>query len=454
MVRAEVMKALAAFPRTPREAPPKCVSVLGLGRTGRAVALYMAEQGARVIASDASMDDSKDAPLREAGITLRRGENWVEPGDVVVISPGIRPHSALFKQAHALGKMVWSGPELFARLSGIPIIAVTGTDGKSTVTTWIADLLTRSGVVACAGGNLGKPMVSWLSEGVEMDVGVVEISAFQLQTTAAFSPAITLITNVVDDHLDYFQGSASDYRGAKRKLLELTRPGAAFIAPSWDPEIASWDRPIGIQHCPFHRGEGKGIRVVQDTLVEDGVLRVRSKDMHVQGIHNLYNGAMVVSVARLLDIPSSIVDLSLREYRPLPHRCEGIGTKRGVRFVNDSKATSPHAAMAAIQGVSGGVHVLMGGSEKGVSFQSLFSLCRQRRIRVYAYGETGPSISNGVGDLAEVFHDLAGALASAYQRAEWGDTILLSPACASFDQFSSFEERGDRFREWVGALSE
>ena len=453
MVRERVIHALKGMPHTDQIKIPRMVSVLGLGKTGFSVAAFLARRGARVVASDPGPPSPRDQTLTSLGVHVVRGRNWVERGDFVVISPGIKPSSETFQLAHERGGEVVSAPELFARVSAIPVIAISGTDGKSTVTTWIEALLRHFGVNARAGGNLGIPMVEFLEGQESPDVAIIEISAFQLISCRKFCPAISVMTNVVDDHLDYFDGDPLAYRTAKQALLNLSGPGSSYIYPADDPVASAWPLPDLVNPIPVcitrESSGDSGILVSGGGVHVEGKCVFRAEDLHVKGSHNLLNGAMVWAVGRLLGLTDSELLEGLKSFRGLPHRCEWLGKAGNVNFVNDSKATSPHAVMAGVKSLSGPIHLLIGGSDKGVKFDELIGFLRERKVSVYPYGETGPVFAHLLSTPDLYYTDLAEAFEAAMSASNEPCTVLLSPGCASFDQYQSFVDRGEHFRDLV-----
>ena len=453
MVSESIVEAFRRLPSTSKVPLPKRVSVLGLGVTGRQVSLFLAERGCQVVASDRGEPAEEDAELLHQGIQVRRGSNWIGEGDLVVISPGIQPHTPIFREALAKGSDLVSAPELFARFTGLPIVAISGTDGKSTVTTWIDCLLRANGLRSFAGGNLGTPMVQFLREEREMDVAVIEISAFQLLTTSLFSPGIAVMTNVVDDHLDYFQGISTAYRAAKKRLLKLCRPGAQFISAQADPVVSCWEPPTGVTAIEVGSIPTSGIYVSGTSIMMEHEQLVDESELRVRGRHNLLNGAMVATVGSSLGISREGIRRGLLDYVPLPHRSEFLAEKRGVAYINDSKATSPHATLAGISNKGPEVSLLLGGSDKGSDFTGLIEAVKRQGIRVFPFGATGGSLALKFG-VDTTYETLDEAMKAAQESTRDGGTVLLSPACASFDQYASFAHRGDHFRRLVESLED
>jgi UDP-N-acetylmuramoylalanine--D-glutamate ligase len=455
------------LPHTEQRPLPRSATVLGLGRTGVPVALYLSRHGVDVLATDArkDLDPQTTNELLAAGVHLELGANRVREGDLVVISPGIKPASELFKEAHASGAEVISEPELFARCFDGPIVAVTGTDGKSTVTTWAAHLLMESGIDARAGGNLGNPLIADLDDPPE--VAVVEISAFQLVTTPTLRPAAAAVTNLADDHLDYFSGDRQAYFASKRHLVDLCGPGSAVVLPGGSSGMRDWPIPEGATLLRT----GLDAREAPAAYPSEGLLCLRVArpggsrpatheplvavdELPLAGRHNQKNALMAAALARWAGATHEGICKGLRSYRPLAHRCQPVATIRGVHFVNDSKATNPHAASAALVGLDGPLVLIAGGSDKGTDFTAFGKLLSERTRALVATGDTAPKLLAAVptGFPAQEAGDLDGAIRIAFEQAKPGDTVLLSPACASFDRFRSFEHRGEVFCDLVERL--
>lgn len=442
---------------------PSSASVLGLGKTGISVSRYLANSGVDVLASDASPDLSPSAlnELSAEGIAVELGANRVREGDLVVISPGIPPDSPVFQEARKLGADVISEPELFGRRFGRPILAVTGTDGKSTVTTWLAHILSEAGLTVAAGGNLGNPLVDELGRN-DLDLAVVEISAFQLITTETLSPALAIITNIADDHLDYFGGNRDAYIQSKRHLLELCREGSFALSSETEAVVRSWPVPHGVNELVLgeRRDGGTSAWVEGDMLTirppdaEHALPLIEKSALPLPGEHNVVNALFAALAAAAVGTPVEAIRSGLLSYTGLPHRCAPVMEVGGIRFINDSKATSPNATAAALTGIHGPIVLIAGGSDKGADFSDLGVLISAHTRAVVLCGETSGRLKEAIYDSHPVFvvESLEKAVSVAYEQAKPGDCVLLSPACASFDLFQSFAHRGETFEECVHRL--
>ena len=442
------------------------IAVYGLGRSGLSTAEALIAGGAQVLAWD------DDPDRREAARSV--GAMPVEPGRqswrgirALVLSPGIplthpAPHIVALL-ADSLGAEILGDVELFARTRPLaPIVAITGTNGKSTTTALIAHLLRQSGRAIEAGANLGMPVLGFEPLPAS-GAYVLELSSYQIDLTRSLRPQVVALVNISPDHLDR-HGGMDGYVAAKRRLLAMAPPSATLVVGIDD----SWSREIAVEM----RRQGRrvvevavGKRLSEGVFVQDGLIyraagstRVRMADLNgiasLRGTHNWQNAAIAFAVAEALGTSSRVVEAALRSFPGLAHRMEVVGHRDGVTFVNDSKATNADAASHALAAYER-IYWIAGGIAKEGGIASLAPLFPRIR-RAFLIGEAAGDFAATLdGDLAhEQSGDLSTALAAAYEaaRREGGGTVLLSPACASFDQFASFEARGDSFRELVEAL--
>lgn len=443
-------------------------SVVGLGKSGVAAANLLAGLGGDVLLSD-----GKDLPaVREAAgrvhpkVRLAFGGEVVRPGDVAVLSPGIPPHAPIFRTAYRVADEVLGEVELFARLFPGRVVAVTGTDGKSTTTTLAAHLLSTAGLKAHAAGNLGNPLCELVPDLGTDDVVVAEVSCFQLITCTRFRPHVALVTNLAEDHLEH-HGSMAAYVRAKARVLASQAAGDAFVRNLDDPLLAGWLRTGD----PWTAENGQRILDVSQRgrvrdgafadkgdlfLARDGIAtRVCARtDFAPVGDHNTENALLAMAAAATLGVGAEALARGLASYRGLAHRIEFVRDLDGVRFYNDSKATNPHAAITGLRAFSRKVVLLAGGHEKDLPLGELAREVERRCLHVVLVGESAarmqrefpPSVPS------EILPDLAAGVHRAFELARPGGTVLFSPAASSYDQFRNFEERGDRFRELVNAL--
>lgn len=436
-------------------------SVLGAAKSGIAAANVLARLGADVLLSDKKSEHEMAslAGQLDARVKLTFGKNEVRPGDIVVISPGIAPHTSAFAEASELGSAVWSEVELFYRLCPAPIVAITGTDGKSTTTELIAHLLRVANPDVRVGGNIGNPLCGELETISSTTLVVAEISCFQLVTIAEFRPYVAVFTNIADDHA-YYHGSHEAYQEAKRRLYENMGAGDFLVLNADDAAIASWPIDVPARQIHFSRRravEGglyfKNDRFVSDVEGSSTVIATRS-DLPLPGDHNVENALAALAVTRVFGMEVDRVRAQLRTFRGLPHRIESVGTVDGVLYVNDSKATNPHSVIAALQSVEGSLILLAGGADKNTDFGELADELVGRARLAVLFGETKEKLRQAIAGRVptQLVHDLREAVQLAHSQATSGETVLLSPACSSFDQFRSFEHRGDCFVEYVREL--
>ncbi|MFT4625234.1 MAG: UDP-N-acetylmuramoylalanine--D-glutamate ligase [Myxococcota bacterium] len=427
------------------EVDGKRVVVLGLGRSGRAAARLAARLGARVVGVDQS---SAVAPIE--GVELRVGgpaPEVVRGADLLIVSPGVPPPDPTYEAAREAGTPI-VGELGFARalLPTLPCVGITGTNGKSTVTTFVGDLLRCSGFTPFVGGNLGEPLSS--AVGGAADVLVVEVSSYQLERPGGFRPNVGVILNLTPDHLGR-HGTMAGYAGAKARLFESMRPDDLAILPLNVPLLAD--------ACGGHAARRACIGA-HPGLVRTG-MRVTAKldagataafdlsEFAVPGVHNLDNAAVALFLAWCIGASPGALQLAIPRLAGLPHRLEVVRDE-GVRWIDDSKATNVEATLAAVGGLDRQAVVLLGGQAKGPGFAALAAALAKHRA-VLTFGASGPAISEELaraGVSAPHHSSLDAAVRAARGLAQPGDAILLSPGCASFDAFSDFTERGRFFR--------
>ena len=425
-------------------------SVVGLARSGVAAANALVRRGERVLASDLRRD--VDLSRLDPAVEVALGENRLRAGDTVVVSPGLRPGLPVFREAAERGLEVIGEIGLFQRLEpDAPILAVTGTDGKSTTTTWLGHMVAEAGLPVWVGGNLGTPLCEAVDGLVDGAVVVAEVSCFQLWTSPAFHPRVAVATNIAEDHLDYFAGSFDRYVAAKRALLAHLGPGDAAVLNREDPVLATWRAPRVL----WYGVSGGDLRVEDGVLCAGDRLLAPVDALPLPGRHNVENALAAAGGALAFGIDVEAVERGLRTYQGLPHRVERIRTLDGVTWYNDSKATNPHASEAALRSFQAPFVLICGGSEKGSDFDAWASLVVERCHHVVCIGETAPRIVAALRDRVpvETVDGLSSAIAAARRAARAPGVVVLSPACASYDQFQSFEDRGDQMRAMVLSLA-
>jgi UDP-N-acetylmuramoylalanine--D-glutamate ligase len=397
--------------------------VLGLARSGRAAALALAGSGHRVIAIDRSPDVDVGR-LAEAGVEVHLGTEEpmrLEGVDVLIKSPGVPAEAPVVTAARARGIPVWSEVELGSRLLESPILGVTGTNGKTTTSELLGAMLG-----APVAGNVGRALTELVGvEGLEWIV--CELSSFQLEDVHELRPRIAVLLNLEPDHLDR-HGSFEAYRDAKLRIFENQEPDDVAVVPRGFGEVPGQARRIEFS--------------AEDPL---------PAEPRIPGAHNRENAAAATVAARVAGIDDDRIAEALRTFPGVPHRLEEVAEIGGVRFVNDSKATNAAAARRAIAAYEEPLHVILGGLGKNESYADLAADLRARGARAYLVGAAADELAAAIDDF-EMSGDLTTAVRSAASAAKPGEIVLLSPACASYDQFRDFEERGDEFRRLVEEL--
>jgi UDP-N-acetylmuramoylalanine--D-glutamate ligase len=413
---------------------PRRALVVGLARSGEAAALALARRGVPTVGVDQAAD-LDTGRLAEAGVEVHLGTQEVdvlEGVDLVVKSPGVPGESPLPTAAHARGIPVWSEVELGFRLLRNPLIGVTGTNGKTTTSELLGAILRAAGKPVAVAGNVGRPLTGLVGE-LDPDGWIVcELSSFQLEDIHRFRPRIAVLLNLEPDHLDR-HGTYEAYRDAKLRIFEHQTEADTAVVP----------RDLG--NVP-----GGGVRVefrADDPLPAEPL---------IPGEHNRENAAAATAAARAAGIEDEAIADALRTFPGVEHRLELVAEIDGVRFVNDSKATNTSAARRGIAAYAGQpLRLILGGSLKGESFDELAADLPANVRSIDLIGQATDELAAALGRAGRLYRrsgDLATAVGAAAGEAEPGDVVLLSPACASYDQFHDFEERGAAFRRLVGEL--
>jgi UDP-N-acetylmuramoylalanine--D-glutamate ligase len=432
------------------------IAVLGAGLSGAAAALLLKSEGAHVTVLDSA--EEKDLlkstidNLRSHGVRVIGGAAVDEDSssyEMVVLSPGIDPASRLARNFSARQIPMIGELELGWRSCEIPVIAVTGTNGKTTTTELLAQMLNACGQRTIACGNIGKPLSEVAREKKQFDVLTVEVSSFQLETIQTFRPSISLWLNFAPDHLDRYR-SLADYRAAKLRIFE--NQTADDVAVTNAVETLPAIRPRTITFSAYV--DQADLRLSEGAIVYENKTALRLSDTKLRGLHNIENlmAALAVGLARGLSFRQMVPPLSA--YEPRPHRCELVREVGGVVYVNDSKATNLDAVEKALRAQTKPVILIAGGKDKGFTFDPLRSLVKGSVKSTILIGEMAESIKrswNGV-IKSEIANSLADAVERAHAVAEPGEVVLFSPGTSSFDMFKSYADRGDQFRALVQAL--
>ncbi len=433
----------------------KNIKIVGLGASGVAAAELCLRLGARVVGVDRRPREELGEAVQRLSIdVLREAEVRSELGasDLIVVSPGVQDWPAL-TEAEAAGIPVIGEIELGARFCSAPICAVGGTNGKSTTTELVAAMLTRAGRRVFCGGNLGTPLTRAVGE--DWDCLVVEVSSFQLERAPQFRPKVSLLLNITDDHLDR-HGTFAAYADAKGNAFVNQRADDVAVAPFGDREV---ERQV-------RRGSGRVVYFGDDgdyALEQGGVLErgpgtfYPLSETALRHRHNQLNAAAAVAAARAFGVAPAAIQSALDAYRSLPHRLAWVRSIAGVGFYDDSKATNVGAAVAAIESVTEPRVVLIaGGKDKQGSYEPLARTLRRRGRAAVLIGEAAAAMAGALSDsvVVERASTLAHAVERAFRLAQPGDAVLLAPACSSFDMFTSYADRGDRFVQEVERLAQ
>ena len=438
----------------------KRIVVVGLGASGVAAARLCLRRGAQVVANDGKARDAlpeEARALASEGATVVAGGHAaarMDEADLVVVSPGVPPLPEI-AQAEARGVPVWGEVELAVRsmTHPAPVVAIGGTNGKSTTTSLVGALLESHGMRAFVGGNLGEPLADHADE--RFDVVVLEVSSFQMERVDAFRPHVSALLNVTDDHLDRY-ASFDDYAHAKGNAFRRQTEEDWAVVPVGDATCLREARRGRARIVSF--GPGGVLDVTREEVVDRRTGdRFARADMALTGGHNALNVAAAIACVRPFGVTADVVRRVLGSFRGLPHRTALVAEVRGVRFYDDSKGTNVGAAVTALEGLLEPRAVLIaGGRDKGGSYEPLVeALVRKGRAAVLL-GEAADAIARALGDRLPVRRvaSMEEAVRAGASLAQPGDAVLLSPACSSFDMFRDYKHRGDEFVRAVRRLEE
>ncbi len=424
------------------------VTIMGLGRHGGglAAARYLARLGARVTISDAadgdtlkeSIEQLRDVPIAE----LKLGghdEADFRTAEFVVVNPAVRREHRCLQVACQSGARLTSEIELFLRACPARVIGVTGSNGKSTTCSMLAAMFTADGRRAWLGGNIGKSLLGELSQIAANDWVVLELSSFQLAHLSDHAPLpqIAVVTNFTPNHLDW-HGHLDDYRRAKRRIVREQSPSGVVVLNPHDAQVAEWSSPAS--------GQTRAAWPLEAIPI-----------LAVPGVHNRHNAACAAAAAETAGVGKMAINSALRNFRGLDHRLQFVAEVAGRRFYNDSKSTTPQATIAALAALDGPLWLLSGGHPKDAHFEELARAVVQRARGAGLFGQARESLqtclqAQRAGFNALATEQLADALDWCWRQSQSGDVILLSPACASYDQFRDFEARGETYCRCVAAL--
>ncbi len=448
----------------------KRILVVGLGKSGVASALFLASRGARVTVSDAKREDKlrdQIPALLERGVTVetgKHGERTFREQDLIVASPGVPNDLPPLHAARQRGMPVIGEIELTARYLEGKIVAITGSNGKTTTTTLVGEIIASGGRKTLVGGNIGTPAISFVEQSSPDTWVVLEISSFQLETIERFRPHIAAVLNITPDHLDR-HGSMEKYIAAKTRIFENQTAGDYAVLNADQEATRRLASGLKSQVLWFSRDEGSRKDIERGAYVRDGAIVFRDgeqlteimplSEITLKGAHNVENVLAAVAMGMAARIEPAAIRRAVKDFRAVEHRLEYVSTVRGVQYYNDSKATNVDATIKALESFPGNVHLILGGRDKDSDYTELNSLLSARVKRVYTIGEAAGKIEAQIGNSAPLAsaQTLEAAVQQASQSAVPGDIVLLAPACASYDQFTSYEHRGRVFKQLVQALA-
>jgi UDP-N-acetylmuramoylalanine--D-glutamate ligase len=444
--------------------------VVGLGKSGVASALFMKARGARVTVSDTKSGDElrNEIPvLLDHGITVEtggHGDRTFHGQDLIVVSPGVPVDAPPLVQARSLGETVIGEIELAAQFLPGPIVAITGSNGKTTTTALTGEIMAAGGFPTLVGGNIGTPAISLAERATPETVIVLEVSSFQLETIQTFRPKVAVVLNVTPDHLDRHR-TFEIYADAKARIFENQQGGDFAVLNADDPTCVAMAKRTPAQVFWFSRQkeveQGAWVRdgniVFRDSKGQREILQV--SEIPLKGAHNLENVLAAVCAGALMGCAHEKIRQAVQNFKAVEHRLEFVASVRGVDYYNDSKATNVDATIKALESFPANIYLILGGKDKGSDYSVLNDLLRQRVKRVYTIGAAAAKIESQIVSSKnggpELIHaeTLENAIRKAHAVALSGDVVLLAPACASFDQFKNYEQRGQVFKEIVRSLT-
>jgi UDP-N-acetylmuramoylalanine--D-glutamate ligase len=453
----------------------KRVLVVGLGKSGVASALFLKSRGARVTVSDTKSGDElrNEIPvLLDHGITVEtggHGDRTFQGQDLIVVSPGVPVDAPQLVQARSLSQQVIGEIELAAQFLPGPIIAITGSNGKTTTTSLTGEIMTAAGFRALVGGNIGTPAISFADRATPETVIVLEVSSFQLETIQSLRPRIAVVLNVTPDHLDRHR-TFEAYADAKARIFENQTGDDFAVLNADDPTCVAMAARTRARVFWFSRQKevkqgawvSEGSIVFRDTQKEHAAEQreiMLALEIPLKGAHNLENVLAAVCAGALMGCAPEKIRQAICDFKAVEHRLEFVANVNGVDYYNDSKATNVDATIKALESFPANIHLILGGKDKGSDYSVLNDLLRQRVKRVYTIGAAAQKIESQIvsaksgGPEIVAAETLDNAVRRAHAAAQPGDVVLLAPACASFDQFRNYEQRGQIFKEIVRSLA-
>ena len=439
--------------------------VLGMARSGLAAAEFLSKRGARVRVSDKRPEQELRTEiklLRERGIDYEVGGHAEESfvtADFVVVSPGVPLSLPLLQKTSHSGKEVISEIELASRFLQGRVVGITGSNGKTTTTTLVGEMLKAANFNVQVGGNIGTALSSLVDHSTPETITVIELSSFQLEAIPTFRPGVAVLLNITPDHLDRYN-SFNDYAQAKLNIVRNQTPSDCAVLNLDDEMLRSFRQEV---HSRVYWFSTKG-EVTRGTYLQGDQLIFASgaqkeivtsrKGIQLPGRHNLENIAAAITAARLVNVPSIKIAETLKQFRGVEHRLELVAEINGIRFFNDSKATNTDATAKALESFDAGIVLILGGRDKGSDFTVLSPLIREHVRNLILIGEATEKIASQLNGTAPMVRatSLDHAAELAFERAHSGEVVLLAPACASFDMFQNYEHRGRAFKAAVQRL--
>ena len=445
----------------------KRVLVVGLGKSGKSAALFLRALGAQVTVSDSRSAEAlagEIPALLDAGVMVETGGHGLltfRRQDLIVVSPGVPFDTPELKQVRAFGLPIIGELELASRFLQGQIVAITGSNGKTTTTSLLGKIFADARVSTLVGGNIGTPVIDLIAQSTPQTTSVLEVSSFQLETVVEFRPHIAVVLNITQDHLDR-HGTFENYAAMKARITAQQTPEDFLVLNAEDKPTQmlaaqtkaqvfwfSGRRPI--KQGAFVHGESI-IFLPREGAKPEPVMPLA--EIPLKGAHNVENVLAAVCAARLGGVSAESIRASVAGFKAVEHRLEFVATVRGVAFYNDSKATNVDATKKALEAFPGGVHLILGGKDKNSDYTELADLLRARVKTVYTIGSAAEKIERHLAGVVKIVSagTLDAAVRQAAQSAVPGDVVLLAPACSSFDQFTSYEHRGRVFKELVKGL--
>jgi UDP-N-acetylmuramoylalanine--D-glutamate ligase len=448
--------------KTISDLPGKRAAILGMARSGMAVAKLLRRAGCRVLVSEAGCSEALKtaaAELRAAGIEteLSGHSRRTLDGDFLVRSPGVPAKNPFYAEAKQKNFPVFSEIEVASWFCRAPVVAITGSNGKTTTTEWLGDVFRRWSLPVAVCGNVGHPFSAAVEELEPEGVAVVEVSSFQLEDVVNFAPRVAVITNFSPDHLDRYD-SYELYLTAKCHLFERLTDREALVYNRGDQELSARIPTAPGRKLSFGldapHGPGAGLVGDEIVLVIEGKGSRRlmhRKELSLPGPHNLENALAVICAAADFGVPDEVIVESLRGFPGVAHRLEKVLEANGVLWVNDSKATNIASTLVALESFTRPIILLAGGRDKGSDFEAVAQTVGDKVKTVLLFGEAGAKMEKAWSATfkLERVESLEEAVKRAGELAAPGDVVLLSPMCASFDEFKNYEDRGEKFKAWV-----